>query len=265
MADLILHGIDRGQGFDFGRTSADYARYRDIYPATLYRKLREFGIVRPGERILDVGTGTGVLPRNLYDAGAKWTGADLSEEQISMARKLSQGMEIDYVAAPAERLPVPDRSFELMTACQCFWYFDIPAFLAELRRVVVPGGRFCKIIMNWLPHESGIAAETEKLVLQYNPAWSGGGYVPEPFAVPDWTAGVLEPETFHHYREGLPFSIDSWCGRIRACRGVGASLSAPEVKQFDRALRESLERNGEESFEIPHYIRIEVYRLIGPR
>lgn len=262
MADIILDHIDSGQGFDFGRTSSDYARYRDIYPASMYRKLRELGIVRKKERILDVGTGTGVLPRNLYDAGAKWTGTDLSEEQIAMARKLSEGLEIGYAVAPAEQPPFPENSFETVTACQCFWYFDIPAFLSGLKRVLVSRGRFCRIIMNWLPRESAVASRTEALVLRYNPEWSGKDFHPDPFEIPDWTKGVLALETFHCYRESLPFSLDSWCGRIRACRGVGASLPPADVRSFDAELRRMLEREGSGPFQIPHYIQIEAYRLM---
>lgn len=52
--------------------------------------------------MLDLGTGTGVLPRNMHSFGAKWTGADISPEQIEQAKKLSQGMGIGYYAMPFE-------------------------------------------------------------------------------------------------------------------------------------------------------------------
>ena len=42
-----------------------------------------------GQKILDIGTGKGVLPRNLYSYGGKWTGTDISAEQIEQAKKLS--------------------------------------------------------------------------------------------------------------------------------------------------------------------------------
>ena len=74
--------------------------------------------------MLDLGTGTGVLPRNMYSFGAKWTGTDISPEQIEQAKKLSQGMGIGYYAMTAEKIDFPDSSFDAATACQCFWYFD---------------------------------------------------------------------------------------------------------------------------------------------
>ncbi len=91
--------IDAGKAFDWGRTSADYARYRDIYPDVFYRKIVARGLCVRGQTVLDLGTGTGVLPRNLYRYGARWIGVDLSPEQIAQARRLSArcGQEITYL------------------------------------------------------------------------------------------------------------------------------------------------------------------------
>ena len=57
---MKLDKIDSGNGFDFGRTSADYARFRDIYPQSMYDKLIYFGIGKIGQKILDLGSGTAV-------------------------------------------------------------------------------------------------------------------------------------------------------------------------------------------------------------
>lgn len=72
--------IDHGKAFDWGRTSEDYGRYRDIYPPIFYRKIVERNLCVSGQRVLDLGTGTGVLPRNMYGYGTEWTGTDISEE-----------------------------------------------------------------------------------------------------------------------------------------------------------------------------------------
>ena len=76
--NIVVGNIVRGKPFDWGRTSQDYAKYRDIYPPEFYEKLVKLRLCTDGQRVLDLGTGTGVLPRNMYRYGAKWTGIDIS-------------------------------------------------------------------------------------------------------------------------------------------------------------------------------------------
>ena len=67
---MKLENIDKGKEFDFGLTSDYYAKYRDIYPKSMYDKLISFGIGKVGQKILDLGSGTAVLPVNLAHTGA---------------------------------------------------------------------------------------------------------------------------------------------------------------------------------------------------
>ena len=90
-----------------GRTSLDYARYRDIYPQEFYDRITGRNLCAAGQRVLDVGTGTGVLPRNMYRYGARWTGTDLSENQIAQARLLSEGMRLNTERFPRKSLIFP--------------------------------------------------------------------------------------------------------------------------------------------------------------
>ena len=95
--------IDGGKPFDWGRASADYARFRDIYPPVFYRKIADKGLCCSGSRVLDIGTGIGVLPRNMYRYGAQWVGADISPEQIGQAKRLAaeEHMDIEFLVSPA--------------------------------------------------------------------------------------------------------------------------------------------------------------------
>lgn len=67
---LINEKFDNGKAFDWGLTSEDYAKYRYIYPDELYKRLKELGIAADGTAWLDLGTGTGILPQNLYNKKA---------------------------------------------------------------------------------------------------------------------------------------------------------------------------------------------------
>lgn len=149
--------IDGGKAFDWGKASEDYAKFRDIYPQEFYDKILSRKLCINGQRVLDIGTGTGVLPRNMYCYGAKWTGTDISKNQINQAKILSHGMDIDYLAMPAENIEFPENSFDVITACQCFWYFHHEQMMPKLFHMLKPGGRILVLYMAWLPFEDKIA------------------------------------------------------------------------------------------------------------
>lgn len=172
---IINKKIDNGKPFDWGRASEQYGKYRDIYPPEFYEKIVSLGLCIKGQSVLDLGTGTGVLPRNLYKYGAKFVGADISEKQIAEAKRLSEdaGMSIDYIAASAETIDFPEETFDVVTACQCFMYFDKAVALPKIHKILKKDGHFCILFMAWLPNESEIARTSENLVLKYNPEWTG--------------------------------------------------------------------------------------------
>lgn len=251
--DIINKAIDEGKPFDWGRTSADYAKYRDIYPQSFYDRIISRRLCISGQRVLDLGTGTGVLPRNLYGYGAKWTGTDISREQIDQAKMLSEGMEIDYYATAAEEIDFPDQTFDVVTACQCFWYFDHERLMPNLFRMLKPEGRILVLYMAWLPFEDKIARASEELVLKFNPKWSGAGETMHPIDIPDCYMEKFELLHREEYKLRVPFTRESWNGRIKACRGIGASLMADEISRWEREHMALLERIAPDEFDILHY------------
>ena len=123
---MVNKNFDNGNPFDFGKISLEYAKYRDIYPEEFYEQLINLNIGVKNQKILDLGTGTGVLPRNMYKYGASWVGCDISKNQIKYAKQLSEekNMNIQYICSSAEDIDFPDESFDIITACQCFGYFE---------------------------------------------------------------------------------------------------------------------------------------------
>lgn len=245
--------VDNGRAFDWGRTSSDYAKYRDIYPRKFYKKIINRGLCIGGQSVLDLGTGTGVLPRNLYSYGAKWTATDISDHQIGQARRLSQGMNIEYHALATEDICFASDSFDVITACQCFWYFDHERVAPNLFRMLRPGGRLMILYMAWLPAEDDIARASEQLVLRYNPYWSGGGETMHPIDVPAIYGQNFELVWHEEFRLDLPFTRESWHGRMKACRGVGASLSEGEIARWEVEHQELLKQIAPPTFTVRHY------------
>lgn len=110
--------------------------------------------IGPADRILDLGCGTGIVARLLRErlgGGAPITGVDASAEMIAMARTLAP--ELDWREGNAMNLPFADGSFELVVSQQMLQFVpDRAAALHEIRRVLVPGGRF--VAATWRPrHE----------------------------------------------------------------------------------------------------------------
>lgn len=247
--------IDSGKGFDWGRTSADYAKYRDIYPEIFYEKIIERNLCVKGQKVLDLGTGTGVLPRNMYYYGAEWVGTDISENQIIHAQKLSAecNQEITYAAVATEEIDYPENTFDAMTACQCFWYFDHEKVMPRLARMLKPDGRLLLLYMAWLPFEDPIAGESEKLVLKYSPNWSGKGETMHPIHVPPCVYETFESVYHEEYEVEVPFTRETWNGRMKSCRGVEASLSPEEVEMWEKEHMALLKKIAPEEFVIKHY------------
>jgi demethylmenaquinone methyltransferase/2-methoxy-6-polyprenyl-1,4-benzoquinol methylase len=103
---------------------------------------------RPGERLLDVATGTGLVASELVRRGAtEVVGLDQSEQMLAGARaRLAHEPELSrrvtLVRGEAERLPFADAEFDGLTFTYLLRYVDNPAAtMAELARVVKPGGR----------------------------------------------------------------------------------------------------------------------------
>ena len=263
--EITDNRIDAGKAFDWGRTSEEYAKYRDIYPKEFYQKIIDRGLCINGQKVLDLGTGTGVLPRNLYRYGAKWTGTDISPEQIEQAKRLSQAekMKIDYLAVSTENIDFPKENFDVITACQCFWYFDHERVMPKLAELLKPDGILLILYMAWLPFEDAIAGKSEELVLKYSPNWSGAGETRHPILIPDVAYDFFEMAEHEEYDLKVPFTKESWHGRMKACRGVGASLSKEELEKWDSEHKKLLDEIAPERFEIQHYASLAVLKKKG--
>ncbi len=165
----------------------------------------------------------------------------------------------------AEQCEFPAQHFDVITANQCFLYFDITTITPLIAKWLKPDGVLVISHFSWLPRLDAIAEATEALILQYNPAWSAHGYAGETAPRYPGLEAALHYCGYFYYNENITFSREDWRGRIRASRGIGASLSDDEVAAFDNTHGQLLQRVAGEEFAILHRIDAHLLRAGQPK
>src|SRR5579872_1304479 len=123
----------------FNVTDTAYDNFMGRYSVRLAPAFADFAGIETGQRVLDVGAGTGALTAELLRRGTETAAADPSPPFVAaLERKLPS---VDVRDATAESLPWPDESFDAALAQLVLTFMnDAPAGVAEMRRVVRAGG-----------------------------------------------------------------------------------------------------------------------------
>ena len=248
---------------NWSATSHDYLRYRPGYPKQFFTSLRQLGIGSAGQDILDLGSGTGALAIPFARAGARVTAVDPSEGQLQ-AQKLAArkyGVKIKFKVGHSEKTGLPDHSFDAITASMCWSYFDVERMKVEVPRLLRPGGLLLVSTLIWDRWEEGIFARTLELIGKYNPEARRRERRWDVDVVPKWSRNWLRLKTFHQYQINVPFTRESWRGRIRACRWIGPTLTREQTEAFDREHAALLEQIAPAKFDVPHRITIRIFGL----
>ena len=115
-------------------------------------KLVKFAQVKAGQRVLDVGCGTGVVAITAARRGAKASGLDLTPALLERARENASlaGVEVDFIEGDAEALPYPDGAFDVVLSQFGHMFAPRPAVVTrEMLRVLKSGGRIA--FSTWPP------------------------------------------------------------------------------------------------------------------
>jgi SAM-dependent methyltransferase len=120
--------------------AAVYERGRPPYPAALWARLGELGLLRPGTRVVELGAGTGQATGPMLQAGASVTAIEPGAE---LADRIGRAWPAATVlVATAESVPLPSAAFDLAVAATAVHWLDLGAVLPKLHRALVPGGHF---------------------------------------------------------------------------------------------------------------------------
>jgi SAM-dependent methyltransferase len=122
-----------------------FVRGRPDYPPDIADWLRDDIALRPGKTALDLGSGTGKFLSRLQETGA----AVVAVEPVDAMRThlIERNPGIEAMAGSAEHIPLADRSVDSVVCAQSFHWFANRRALAEIRRVLRPGG-FLGLVWN---------------------------------------------------------------------------------------------------------------------
>jgi SAM-dependent methyltransferase len=244
----------------WGICAEDYERFRPGPPPSYYDILAGLGCGLPGQNVLDLGTGPGLLACELARRGANVQGIDRSTDQIRLARARAArlGVDVTFSVAKIEDIPALPRPLDLAIANMAWQYFDQPWLLDWLLRGL--GDRGLLAISRFNAIYSHPLVQLAEEALRSFGVERGPRKPPGPSSRPRF---VSDPR-FHlhalvYYEEPIRFSIDAWVGRWRASQAVVRWLPPEQTDAFSEHLRARLEAHVTDPFEVPHFVNLEVY------
>jgi ubiquinone/menaquinone biosynthesis C-methylase UbiE len=234
--------IEANNPFDLLAT--EYDDYRSGYSRSLYDQLAEFGFAS-GWNVLDVACGTAFASAPLAERGMSVTGVDLSEPMLARARmRIPQGT---FLRGNAEALPFKDGQFDAALCAQAIHWMDQRRAVAEMARVVRPGGR---VAVWW----KKLIADDPICVFRAEAARAVGAQEP-----PDLMSGSFRAFYQHPFKERwlrvLPHAImtntERWIGyeRTRARKGHFGEKFEEYLAELERRMREV---GGEKPFQVKY-------------
>jgi SAM-dependent methyltransferase len=152
-ADAVRAPLGRA-GFETG--SDVYERARPAYPTEAVDLMIATAGLSSGHRVLDLAAGTGKLTRQLHQRGLRCLAAEPSPSMRAVFARVVPG--VPMVGATAERIPLGDGTVDAVVVAQAFHWFDPEVALAEMARVLRPGGWLALV---WNERDESVPMVTE--------------------------------------------------------------------------------------------------------
>jgi SAM-dependent methyltransferase len=134
-------------GSPFDALAEEYDAGRPAYPDSLYEALEDVAGPLAGRLVVDGGAGTGIATRQLAGRGARTVAFDIGEQMLRRAQARSPGS--CFLLADGNAIPLRDRCADLACFAQSWHWFDAERAIAEVARVLRPGGYWAA----WWNHE----------------------------------------------------------------------------------------------------------------
>jgi ubiquinone/menaquinone biosynthesis C-methylase UbiE len=232
----------------FGSAAADYEAARPSYPNEAIDLLREHAGLGSGRRVCDLAAGTGKLTRLLAQTGASVIAV---EPVPGMREELKAAIPgADVRDGVAEDIPLADHSVDLVTVAQAFHWFRFEEAVAEIHRVLVPGGSVAILFnerderVSWVKTWNDVIEWHSRRIAQYQDT--------------DWPSVLLKggfPRAAYHRIEWQqPMTRELVASRVRSVSYIAELDEAGQQDYVDRVM--PLVAKFEEPFDLPYITHV---------
>jgi ubiquinone/menaquinone biosynthesis C-methylase UbiE len=220
----------------FDALAAHYDAGRTGYSTELYNALVGFGL-SPRQHILDVGCGTGLASRPLIENAVRVTGVDVSAPMLAKARERYPSA--TWVEGSAEALPFEPGTFDAAISAQAFHHVDRAKAIAEIVRVLKPGGLVAvwwKVLLDQDPVAQLRARVAKEMGVEPPQSGLKGGFK-------EFYAGAVTTPMVRVIPWQTAVSLEQYLSYERSRKIVADTLGSRSdryVQELDRRLREML-------------------------
>jgi ubiquinone/menaquinone biosynthesis C-methylase UbiE len=240
------------RGFQAG--AAAYELARPGYPDEALAVLRDEVGIGPGTRVLDLAAGTGKLTRRLVELQADVTAVEPVDGMRAQLETVVP--EVEALEGTSEQIPLPDASVAVVTVAQAFHWFDAQPALAEIARVLRPGGHLA-ILWNERDERTPWVAEMSRIIRWHERTVSRYQHV-------DWAEVVATADRFTPLQQRTigweqPLTRDLLADRVRSISYIATMPTAERERLVAEVVY--LVRRMEEPFPLPYTCRVQWAQL----
>jgi len=231
-----------------------YERVRPEYPAEAVAWIVDELGLRPGRSVLDLAAGTGKLTRQLVPTGAEIIAVEPGEAMLAELRRAVPN--VTALHGAAERIPLDDGSVDAITVGQGFHWFRFDEAVAEMHRVIRPGGAVA-LIWNGRDQDDELQQEVTALMDPFVPPARAKSQDSSRYLDESPLFGAMEERTFHFAQR---LEVDALVGRIMSISFIAAS--APERRaELERQVRAAAAARGG-TVDFPYVTSVYVSRAV---
>jgi ubiquinone/menaquinone biosynthesis C-methylase UbiE len=230
----------------FARSVEAYERARPDYPPEAIAWLAEELDLRPGRTVVDLAAGSGKLTRPLAALGCEVIAIEPVAEMRAAIGSAARALD-----GTAEAMPLPDDSADAVTVGQAFHWFDGPAALAEIARVLVPGG-VLGLLWNMRDDRVPWVAELTKILRGAGDVLTDSGGLARPLATEAFTAA--ERREFPNPTEFDRARLREWASSTSRIAILSEAERERVLADVARLAEEHPDLAGRRTFDMPFVV-----------